>query len=131
VRESKLSPWKAFATFRPFTKGGARPGMRGMACASGNSPAAKPHQKSFLAIENIYYSKVFHHKGQMKARPDTRGKPCASTNCPLRRSRVYKVLNFFCKKRGTCHGMKVKSHASGNSPCGTAAQFKGNLCTKQ
>ncbi|WP_143750828.1 hypothetical protein [Clostridium merdae] len=30
-RESILSLWKAFATFHPFVKGCARPGMRGKA----------------------------------------------------------------------------------------------------
>ena len=33
-RESILSLWKAFAYFHPFVKVGARPGMRGKACAS-------------------------------------------------------------------------------------------------
>ncbi|WP_085832622.1 hypothetical protein [Clostridium merdae] len=55
-RESILSLWKAFATFHPFVKGCARPGMRGKPCAS-RIPA--PERKtSYITISLLKQEKA-------------------------------------------------------------------------
>ncbi|MDU7336665.1 MAG: hypothetical protein E7L17_00960 [Clostridium sp.] len=49
-RESILSLWKAFATFRPFAKGCARPGTRGKAL---RQQSALRHSAKLLDKEKI------------------------------------------------------------------------------
>ncbi|MBE6745634.1 MAG: hypothetical protein E7569_15640 [Ruminococcaceae bacterium] len=50
--DSKGVLWKAFATFRPFTKVSARPGMRGKLCASRIFRAGEIPLKSFHSLSN-------------------------------------------------------------------------------